>query len=85
MEELDTSWMEEGKCRKYLPETFFPSDGAGVSIAKRICAGCPVKAPCLEYALYHHISHGIWGGTSERERRRIASRRRRSASLAEAI
>jgi WhiB family redox-sensing transcriptional regulator len=85
MEELDTTWMEEGKCRKHLPETFFPSDGAGVSIAKRICAGCPVKAPCLEYALYHHINHGIWGGTSERERRRIAGRRRRSVSPGELV
>lgn len=85
MEELDTTWMEEGKCRKYLPETFFPSDGAGVSIAKRICAGCPVKEPCLEYALYHHIHHGIWGGASERERRRIAGRRRGSRRLAEAM
>ncbi len=84
MEELDTTWMEEGMCRSHLPETFFPSDGAGVATAKRICANCPVKAPCLEYALYHHINHGIWGGTSERERRRIAVRRRLSSMLVRA-
>ena len=82
MEELDTTWMEDGECRKHLPETFFPSEGTGVAMAVRICARCPVQERCLEYALYHHIKHGVWGGTSERERRRIA-RRRPFVSLAE--
>jgi hypothetical protein len=49
-----------------------------VEIARRICADCPVKEPCLEYALYNRIEHGVWGGASERERRRIARRRRTS-------
>jgi WhiB family transcriptional regulator, redox-sensing transcriptional regulator len=75
-EKLDTTWMAEGKCRDLPPETFFPSDGVGVEIARRICADCPVKAPCLEYALYNRIEHGVWGGASERERRRIARQRR---------
>ena len=74
--ELDTSWMAEGKCRELAPETFFPSDGVGVEVARRICADCPVKSPCLEYALYNRIEHGVWGGASERERRRIARQRR---------
>jgi WhiB family redox-sensing transcriptional regulator len=73
---VDTSWMAMGKCRELPPETFFPSDGVGVDIARRICADCPVKAPCLEYAMDNHIDHGVWGGTSERERRRIARARR---------
>jgi len=73
---MDTSWMQQGKCRELAPETFFPSDGVGVEIARRICADCPVKGPCLEYALYNRIEHGVWGGASERERRRIARRRR---------
>ncbi len=73
---MDTVWMAEGKCRDLPPETFFPSDGVGVEIARRICADCPVKAPCLEYAMENHIDHGVWGGTSERERRRIARQRR---------
>ena len=47
-----------------------------VEIARRLCADCPVKAPCLEYAMANHIDHGVWGGTSERERRRIARQRR---------
>jgi WhiB family redox-sensing transcriptional regulator len=47
-----------------------------VDAARRICADCPVKAPCLEYALANRIDHGVWGGTSERERRRILRKRR---------
>jgi WhiB family redox-sensing transcriptional regulator len=85
MDALDTRWMEQGKCRRYSPETFFPSDIRGVARARRICAGCPVKERCLEYALYNHIEHGIWGGASERERRRIAAQRRGSRRLAEAV
>ncbi|HTW07721.1 MAG TPA: WhiB family transcriptional regulator [Acidimicrobiales bacterium] len=73
---LDTSWMGEGRCRELPPEVFFPSDGVGVEVARRYCAECPVKSPCLEYALENHIEHGVWGGCSERERRRIARSRR---------
>ncbi len=73
---VDTTWMADGKCRELPPETFFPSDGVGVEIARRICADCPVKLACLEYALYNRIEHGVWGGASERERRRIARQRR---------
>ncbi|MGI9032264.1 MAG: WhiB family transcriptional regulator [Acidimicrobiales bacterium] len=68
--------MAEGNCRNQPPSLFFPSDGVGVEVARRVCAGCPVKEPCLEYALRNGIDHGVWGGASERERRRIARRRR---------
>lgn len=71
-----TSWMAEGNCRAHPPSTFFPSDGVGVDRARKICATCTVKEPCLEYALEHRVDHGVWGGTSERERRRILKRRR---------
>jgi len=74
--DMDTSWMVRGRCRDLPPEIFFPSDGVGVEVARRYCAECPVKAPCLEYALENHIEHGVWGGASERERRRIARSRR---------
>lgn len=67
--------MAEGNCRFEPPATFFPSDGVGVEVAKRICASCPVKEPCLEYALDYRIDHGVWGGTSERQRRRILRKR----------
>ena len=73
---LETSWMVQGRCRDLPPEVFFPSDGVGVEVARRYCAECPVKSPCLEYALENHIEHGVWGGASERERRRIARSRR---------
>jgi WhiB family transcriptional regulator, redox-sensing transcriptional regulator len=69
-------WMAEGLCRNYPPAAFFPSDGVGVDRARKICGGCPVADTCLEYALDNRIDHGVWGGTSERERRRILKRRR---------
>lgn len=74
--EGDASWMSAGNCRNFPPAMFFPNDGVGVDRARSICATCKVTAPCLEYALAEHIDHGVWGGCSERERRRIAKRRR---------
>ena len=71
-----TAWMAEGNCRLYPPATFFPSDGVGVDRARKICRDCPVQERCLEYALEERIDHGVWGGCSERERRRILKRRR---------
>lgn len=58
------------------PGEFFPSDGVGVDKARKICAQCSVQEACLEYALKYRIDHGVWGGASERERRRILRRRR---------
>ena len=69
-------WMARGLCTAIPPSTFFPSDGAGVEAARKICADCPVRAECLEHALVNRIDHGVWGGCSERERRRILKRRR---------
>jgi WhiB family redox-sensing transcriptional regulator len=76
---MDADWMERGLCRDIAPSVFFPSDGVGVEIARAICADCPVARPCLEYALENKIDHGVWGGCSERERRRIARQRRIAA------
>jgi WhiB family redox-sensing transcriptional regulator len=75
------TWMRDAKCRGIDPAEFFPSDGLGVDRARRVCDDCPVKAECLEYALEYRIEHGVWGGASERERRRIL-RRRRGITLA---
>jgi WhiB family redox-sensing transcriptional regulator len=66
-----TEWMIEAECRGKDPKIFFPSSSAGVDIARRICAECVVKQDCLDYALANKIGHGVWGGTSERERNRI--------------
>lgn len=68
---MDTNWMAKGKCAEHAPEVFFPSDGVGVLEAQKICAECPVAEPCLEYALRNRAEHGVWGGHSERSRRRL--------------
>jgi WhiB family redox-sensing transcriptional regulator len=73
---LASPWMADARCHDLPPAVFFPSDGAGVEVARRYCAECPVRTECLEYALQHHIDHGVWGGASERERHRIARSRR---------
>ena len=76
-----TAWMSGGNCRNYPPAVFFPSDGVGVDRARKICTDCPVGAQCLEYALEQRIEHGVWGGCSERERRRILKRRRNGTNV----
>jgi WhiB family redox-sensing transcriptional regulator len=77
---MDMEWMAQGNCKDEPPSLFFPNDGVGVEIARQLCATCPVKEPCLEYALRNRIDHGVWGGTSERERRRILRQRRLDAA-----
>ncbi len=76
-----TAWMADGNCRLHPPATFFPSDGVGVDRARKICRDCPVIGTCLEFALEERIDHGVWGGCSERERRRILKRRREDATV----
>ena len=78
MELATEKWMEQAICRGAAPAEFFPSDGSGVEAAQRVCTHCPVQSECLEYALENRIEHGVWGGASERERRRILKRRRLS-------
>jgi WhiB family transcriptional regulator, redox-sensing transcriptional regulator len=64
-------WASKAKCLQAEPETFFPEKGGSTREAKRICALCEVREPCLEYALANDERFGIWGGLSERERRRL--------------
>ena len=73
---IDSEWMARGKCHDLPRETFYPDSSVGVARARRICARCPVRETCLEYALNHHIADGIWGGTSERQRSRLQQERR---------
>lgn len=70
-------WIADAACRGSDTSVFFPARGEEVLDAVAVCRGCPVRAECLEYALNERITFGIWGGTSERERRRIRARRRR--------
>ena len=79
MDEVELEWMQEGHCRYYPPAAFFPSDGVGVDAARKICATCKVQEACLEYALTRREKEGVWGGCTERERRRIIRQRRRTA------
>src|ERR1700754_351723 len=67
----DDQWQERGLCAQTDPEAFFPEKGGSTREAKRICLGCEVRDRCLEYALAHDERFGIWGGLSERERRRL--------------
>ncbi|SLC73292.1 WhiB family transcriptional regulator [Mycobacteroides abscessus] len=67
----DESWQERALCAETDPEAFFPEKGGSTREAKRVCQGCEVKDQCLEYALTNDERFGIWGGLSERERRRL--------------
>ncbi len=67
----EADWQERALCAQTDPEAFFPEKGGSTREAKRICSGCEVRAECLEYALAHDERFGIWGGLSERERRRL--------------
>jgi WhiB family transcriptional regulator, redox-sensing transcriptional regulator len=64
-------WHRDAVCAQADPEAFFPERGGSTAAAKRVCQGCPVRAECLEYALANDERFGVWGGLSERERRRI--------------
>jgi WhiB family redox-sensing transcriptional regulator len=64
-------WMAFGLCAETDPEAFFPEKGGSARPAKQVCAGCPVGALCLDYALRTDQRFGIWGGKSERERRKL--------------
>ena len=64
-------WQDRALCAQTDPEAFFPEKGGSTREAKKICLGCEVRHECLEYALEHDERFGIWGGLSERERRRL--------------
>ena len=65
------AWQDQALCAQTDPEAFFPEKGGSTRDAKRICTGCSVRAQCLEYALDNDERFGIWGGLSERERRKL--------------
>lgn len=68
---LFPEWQQHARCVGYGVDYWFPTRGESTTIAKAVCAGCMVRAECLEFALTEEIRHGIWGGTSERERGRM--------------
>lgn len=67
----DLDWQDEALCKESDPEAFFPEKGGSTKQAKAVCKRCPITEKCLQYALANEERYGIWGGTSERERRNI--------------
>jgi WhiB family transcriptional regulator, redox-sensing transcriptional regulator len=65
------AWQDRALCAQTDPEAFFPEKGGSTREAKKVCRACEVRPECLEYALEHDERFGIWGGLSERERRRL--------------
>ena len=73
--EEERRWQERANCIGVDPDLFFPERGASTREAKAVCRGCEVRDDCLEYALANGEKFGIWGGLSERERRRVRRQR----------
>ena len=73
------AWRQKAACRGVDPDIFFPVSDEEAEDAKSICRMCPVQELCLEWAISTREKEGVWGGATERERRRIIRRRRRSA------
>jgi WhiB family redox-sensing transcriptional regulator len=71
----ERTWQDQANCMGVDPDLFFPERGASTREAKEVCRGCVVREDCLEYALTNGEKFGIWGGMSERERRRIRRQR----------
>ncbi len=75
MEPVEQGWRNYANCLGVDPDLFFPERGASSREAKEVCRGCVVKEECLEFALQSGEKFGIWGGKSERERRRLRRQR----------
>jgi WhiB family redox-sensing transcriptional regulator len=75
----ELEWRMLGACRGLDPGIFYPDRDDEADIAKQVCAECSVQQTCLDYALTQREKAGVWGGATERDRRRILRQRRRSA------
>jgi WhiB family redox-sensing transcriptional regulator len=75
----ETSWQAMARCAEVDPEAYFPEKGGSTASAKKVCFSCEVRQTCLEYALEHDERFGIWGGLSERQRRRLRQSREQEA------
>lgn len=73
-EDNPLAWQTDALCAQTDPEAFFPEKGGSTRDAKRICTSCDVRGECLDYALQNDERFGIWGGLSERERRKLKRR-----------
>jgi WhiB family redox-sensing transcriptional regulator len=73
------TWRQHAACKGVEPDIFYPASEEEAEVAKAVCGVCPVRQPCLEYALSSRERDGVWGGATEKERRRILRQRRKSA------
>jgi WhiB family redox-sensing transcriptional regulator len=73
------NWRDKGACRGIDPEIFYPDEDDSAEEAKAVCDVCAVRQACLEHALTVREKDGVWGGATERERRRMIRQRRRTA------
>jgi WhiB family redox-sensing transcriptional regulator len=73
------TWRHHAACQGVEPEIFYPSSDEEAEVAKAVCGQCPVRQPCLEYALAKRERDGVWGGATEKERRRLLRQRRKTA------
>jgi WhiB family redox-sensing transcriptional regulator len=76
---MNQAWRSKAACRGLDPAVFYPPSDEEAGEAKAVCASCPVREACLEYALANRERDGVWGGATERERRRIIRQRRKTA------
>jgi WhiB family redox-sensing transcriptional regulator len=76
-------WQDDALCAQTDSEMFFPEKGGSTRDAKKVCSACEVREKCLEYALFTGQRYGIWGGLSERERRRMSARGKRVLAVTE--
>jgi WhiB family redox-sensing transcriptional regulator len=77
---MDLAWRRHAACRGLDPEIFFPAvEDDDVDDAKAVCGACGVQQTCLEFALQVREKEGVWGGATEKERRRILRQRRRAS------
>jgi WhiB family redox-sensing transcriptional regulator len=76
---MNQQWRSKAACQGLDPDIFYPLDDEDGDEAKAVCDVCPVREACLEHALGYREKDGVWGGATERERRRIIRQRRRTA------
>ncbi len=77
---MDLSWRYRGACRGLDPDIFYPVTDEEAEAAKAVCGQCVVRQQCLEFALDNREREGVWGGATEKERRRILRQRRKTAA-----
>ncbi|CAN5250572.1 N/A [soil metagenome] len=76
---MNQSWSQQAACRGLDPEIFYPVSDEDAEVAKTVCSACSVRQACLEHALGARERDGVWGGATEKERRRMIRQRRRTA------